>query len=410
MAQRPFVYRPRTVEDVLQRAQDNENRPGIFLPSYNIYKVRNGENWIRILPATWDDARHWGFDVFVHGGVGADRATVLCNARMGNGKCPGCEIRVQEERAGADEATLRQLNATHRTVAWLIDRKAEEEGPQLWAMPYQSVDLEIQARSIDRTNGELYLVDDLEAGYDVTFNKTGKDLATRYVGVELVRHPSAIDQVYFDYVIDHPIPECLIWRSYEQVLEMYTGGMIDANAPTIAPRGAGLPTLPYAWVDHARPEPAGPRQRSSVPPPTARPCLPGALSPARATHLAEHLPKRPQRPPHGARAGGRHRKRRRLITIEGSNTQSIQISPHQQSRTTASTHRSTNRSTNMMEGNNTKPNPLVKRHRPGMKIPMRSTTVTHHNSHNSHNSTRGMYNVRYSLGNSKHLYCPRAVW
>ena len=304
MAQRPFVYRPRTVEDVLQRAQDNENRPGIFLPSYNIYKVRNGENWIRILPATWDDARHWGFDVFVHWRSVAqrlNRATVLCNARMGNGKCPGCEIRVQEERAGADEATLRQLNATHRTVAWLIDRKAEEEGPQLWAMPYQSVDLGIQARSIDRTNGELYLVDDLEAGYDVTFNKTGKDLATRYVGVELVRHPSAIDQVYFDYVIDHPIPECLIWRSYEQVLEMYTGGMIDANAPTIAPRGAG-PTLPPR-MGGSRPTRTGWTPPAEQRAPANGPSLPARGAIARPSYPPSRAPAQAPTAPAAARAG-----------------------------------------------------------------------------------------------------------
>lgn len=259
---RNFVYQPRTIEDVQQRQQEvGSDSPGILLDQYKVYQARKGDNWIRILPATWDGARHWAFDVWVHYQVGPDRATVICNNRMGQGHCYGCELRMAADKAG-DEEESKLLRPRRRAVCWLIDRKAEEEGPQLWAMP-STLDEDIQGISIDRTTGQLYLCDDPNQGYDVTFDKTGERINTRYNSPSMARSPSSVHPSYIDYIVDNPVPACLIWRSYEEVRAMYEGGMGNgqndqAPAQVQQPQRFGRGPAPQAAPARTMPGTRGP--------------------------------------------------------------------------------------------------------------------------------------------------------
>lgn len=227
-----FQYRPRTADDIAARIQETaSDSQGVIMQNFKPYTVRKGDNHIRILPATWDDARHWAFDVYLHYSAGPDRTHVICNNRMKMGACFGCEQRSQAERAG-DETLTKELMPRRRAAVWLIDRNAENEGPQIWLMP-ATLEEDIQSLSIDKTDGSIYLVDDPYQGYDVTFDKTGERLNTKYVSVQIARRASQINPKMLDYVADNPLPNCLIWRTYEEVKEIYEGGM--GGAPESAP-------------------------------------------------------------------------------------------------------------------------------------------------------------------------------
>lgn len=283
-----FVYRPRTVEDVQQRQQEVGNdSPGVVMSQYKVYVPPKGDNWIRILPATWENSRHWSFDTWVHFAAGPDRGSVvMCNNRMGQGQCYGCELRVQAERAGAEEEA-KQLAPRRRGACWLIDRNAEEEGPQIWLMP-SGLDDEIQSVSIDKTDNQLYLVDNPTNGYDVTFVKTGEKLNTRYTAPQIARRPSPVHPSYINYVATNPIPNCLIWRTYEEMVEIYTGGMgPEAAAPPARNFGRGAPATAPARTPPATrgPAPGYPPSGGMAGPPTTMPQRrafgrPGAAPPA----------------------------------------------------------------------------------------------------------------------------------
>ncbi len=74
-----FQYRKRSADEVEKRAnQQGGDFLSLFKSEYKQYKVKKGDNFIRILPPTWEDAEHYGLDVHVHYSVGPQRETVIC--------------------------------------------------------------------------------------------------------------------------------------------------------------------------------------------------------------------------------------------------------------------------------------------------------------------------------------------
>lgn len=278
-----FQYRPRTADDIAARIQETaSDSQGVILPEFKVYQAKKGDNWIRILPATWDNARHWAFDVWVHYSAGPDKTHVICNSKMKLGACFGCEQRILAERAG-DDALTKELAPRRRAGLWLVDRNAESEGPQVWLMP-ATLEEDIQSLSVDRTDGSIYLVDDPYNGYDVTFERTGERINTRYTSPQIARRASSVNPAMLEYIAENPIPQCLIWRDYAEVKSTYEGGMGEAVAPqagpvygrgtTAAPRGApaasggtGYPPSGQAPGGYAAPVGRRALTPSSAPPP-----------------------------------------------------------------------------------------------------------------------------------------------
>jgi hypothetical protein len=82
-SERSFVYRKRSGEDVKQRANMRGGNFDSFIkPQYKLYKVKDGKNLIRILPPTWEGAKHYGFDLFVNYNIGADNQSYLSLSKM----------------------------------------------------------------------------------------------------------------------------------------------------------------------------------------------------------------------------------------------------------------------------------------------------------------------------------------
>lgn len=242
-----FKYRPRAPEALEKRTSaSGSDFRGFFADQFKIYKIRKGDNFVRFLPPTWEDAEHYGMDLHIHYQVGPDRAQVLCPFKMRRQRCPLCEAQARAERAN-DAELAQELRAGKVVAAWIIDRKEEEAGPLLWAMPF-GLDRDICKISKDPQTGEVYAIDHPTEGFDVSFEKEGEKLQTKYKGAQLARRASSISQDYLDWVELNPIPDTLVWRDYDQIKELYEGAAALTGLPeepaTPAPRARG--TAPSA--------------------------------------------------------------------------------------------------------------------------------------------------------------------
>ena len=87
-----FEYRTRTKEEVTKRKEkltygDKEG----FAPNGLAWFKSSTKNKIRLLPPTWKNADHYGFDIAVHYSIGPSKNAYLCPRDMRGEKCPICE-------------------------------------------------------------------------------------------------------------------------------------------------------------------------------------------------------------------------------------------------------------------------------------------------------------------------------
>ena len=219
-----FSYQSRNAADVKKRAEGDDGKYDVYLDSsVKTFKVNDGDNTLRLLPPTWDNPTHYGLDAYIHYGIGPDRQSYLCLHKMKDEACPICEERARAVRDG-DEAYAKELNATKRVLVYMIDRDAEKEGVQAWAMP-NTLDRDIVKVSVDKRSGEVLPLDHPEEGYDVMFEKKGAQMRTEYLGVQLARRASDIgDDKWLDFAVEHPLPSMLKYYSYEHILAAFGGG------------------------------------------------------------------------------------------------------------------------------------------------------------------------------------------
>lgn len=270
-----FKYQPRSQEAWAKR-EKGSTFEGFIKDQYMGFSAKK-DNWIRFLPPTWENPVHYGIDIWVHYSVGPEKANVLCLYKMGGKPCPVCEAHAVAEAAGREDAP--NLKVTRRVLVWLANRKEEKDKrPQYWAQP-QTVDKEVTKICRDRVTGQLYYIDHPDQGYDVTFDKDGEGLATRYNGFQIARQASSVEQEYLDYAIAHPLPEILQWRTYEEVKDLFEGlagpvtqirpGQPPATAAAEAPQPT--PTAPVA-VQQPSPQPPSPPANAVLVPPMTQFC------------------------------------------------------------------------------------------------------------------------------------------
>jgi hypothetical protein len=212
-----FKYRgsDRTVESVARRSKQAGGAYDSYLQSsLTMYKVKEGENCVRILPPTWDDTEAWGdsweIGIHIHYDVGPDKGAYLCLDKMRGEPCAVCDVR--RDAADGDEADA--LRPGWRALCWVIDRDNEKAGPQVWSMPI-TIFREINLRSIDKKSNLPILVDHPEEGFDIIFSREGTGLRTKYSAIEIDRDPTPLHEDedvqdrWLDYVSDHPLPDVL---------------------------------------------------------------------------------------------------------------------------------------------------------------------------------------------------------
>ena len=225
-----FKYKKRDASSVKERQnQRSGNFDSIFKDNFKTYKVKDGKNLIRILPPTWDDARHYGLDIHVNYSIGVDNQTYLSLSKMKNEKDPIEEGRRAAEREG-DEKLASALKPKKRVLMWVIDRMEEDEGPQLWASPW-TVDRDVANLCFDEDTNEAIQIDDPEEGADLRFYREGKGRNTEYNPAKMkILKPSplsddeGLQQEWLDFVADNPLPTVLNYYDYDHIAAVFSGG------------------------------------------------------------------------------------------------------------------------------------------------------------------------------------------
>jgi gp32 DNA binding protein like len=214
-----FVYTKRSVESIRRREnQSGSTREGYINREVKIWNAAGGTNKIRILPPTWPDADHFGFDVMVHYQVGVDMNSYICLKQnpllIEPEECPCCE---QKRRFASDgnRESADALTPRKRVLVYIIDRNREHDGVVLWPMPY-TFDRDLAAQCHDIDTGEVYAIDDPSEGYDLTFTRDGQGQTTKYRTPFLSKRPKALSEDpdqqegWLQWITDNPIPDMVI--------------------------------------------------------------------------------------------------------------------------------------------------------------------------------------------------------
>ncbi len=233
-----FVYQDRPDELLKKRMETGGfSGGGVFLQGFNIFKPAvpttkdaRMTNKIRILPPTWDNPLHYGYEVWVHYNIGDDKnkSAFVCNKLMGRGECPVCE---QIALHKSDKEYVDKIKAVRKVVVWLIDRAEEAAGPKLWAMSV-TLDRKLAFQANDEDSGRVLKIDHQEKGYDVAFDtvKGAKEgIAFTYDGEKISRTDKPIfadaDKMstVLDFISEHPIPDVLNFKDYDFVKGVFEG-------------------------------------------------------------------------------------------------------------------------------------------------------------------------------------------
>lgn len=235
-AKKGFAYKSRGAETYKERAsQQGGNYDSPIKESVKTFNPKAGDHEIRILPPTWEDADHFGYTIFQHFNIGPEGGTYLCLHKMRNEACPICDEKANAEKAGEDELA-QALKPGKKILVWVIDRSNEKEGPKLWAMPW-TFDRDLCALAVDKKSGEVFELDNPEEGYDISFSIQGEKLTKKYVGIQVARRASPLHddedkaQEWLDFIMEHPIPDCLIYKDVEYLENVLGAGPAKEEKP-----------------------------------------------------------------------------------------------------------------------------------------------------------------------------------
>ncbi len=241
---RSFKYIPRTKEQIDKRARQSGGLKDWFVPEeIKMFVPKEGGkgNIIRILPPTWENAEHYGYDVYIHFGIGAENSAFLCPKKMKNKPCPICEELNRAQKEKMPEEYIASLEVTKRVLMYVIDRKNEEDGPLLWSAAW-TIDKDIAKRSRDKRTGEYRELDRVDSGHDVIIDREGTGLKTKY-SIEIDREPTPLSdddrlvEEWLDYITENPIPDILVYRDYDYIKEVFeVGGMYDSSKNKAKPQ------------------------------------------------------------------------------------------------------------------------------------------------------------------------------
>jgi hypothetical protein len=235
MAVRTFRDVERTQEDAQRRAASRGDFDSYVKGNVKFYKVVDGKNLIRILPAQWDkppwqDTPHYGVDIYVHYQVGVDKQAYLCPRKHLKKPCPICEACDEAQREGEDEKIIRELRPKRRVMVYLIDRLHQDEGPQLWGIPI-TVDRDFGNLAQDEDTNSLIYYESRKNGRDIRFyrEKTGKQFPEypaakmRLQAESKLHEDKEIEAEWLGFAADNPIPDILNFYEYKHIAEAYNG-------------------------------------------------------------------------------------------------------------------------------------------------------------------------------------------
>lgn len=219
-----FKYERRSAKKWKERAdQSGYSRRSMFVEDVEVFRPKDGDNLLRILPPTFEEAEHYGFEIFVHYQIGPDNDAFLDLSKMQDEADPIVEERNRAMKDN-DKDYGDKLQSRKRVLCYVIDRDEEDKGLQVWAMPW-TLDADITTLAVDKRTGEVLDIDDPDDGYDIEFTKKGKGINTQYVGVAIARRSSSLDaDEALEEAIERPLPECLKYYEYDEIQKVFDAG------------------------------------------------------------------------------------------------------------------------------------------------------------------------------------------
>lgn len=223
-----FVYKPRSPDSVRAHAV-RRRYDSIWKDGTEVFRPKEGDNQLRVLPSTWGDRDHYAYRIFLHSFVGPDNGSYLCLRRMKNERCAICEA-ANAARDDGEEEDARSLQAVERWACYVIhrdDRNAKVRPKIYEIVPY--VDADLCALAESKKTGKVKFIDDPENGYDITIRRTGTGLNTRYLPqIDSEASPIADDrkdqEEILDYISENPIPDMLKFCDNDYLEKMISGG------------------------------------------------------------------------------------------------------------------------------------------------------------------------------------------
>ncbi len=202
-----------------QRSGDFDS---ILKEGFRQFSPKEGESTVRILPATWDDPEGFGFEVWVHYGIGTDNQTYICNAKMKRTECCICDAARTAE--GEDAGKLKPRK---RTAYYVLNRADKGSGILVWTPSWQT-DRDI-ALVMDSDDGEALPIDHPKRGYDLKFHRQGTGLHTKYGGYKFARNPSPAFETDEEWqaakkiLLENPLPTVLNYYDNEHISAVFNG-------------------------------------------------------------------------------------------------------------------------------------------------------------------------------------------
>ena len=232
-----FTFKEISSENIKNRGKgDNDWDSFVNVPDVKWFKVKDNNkdkgHCFRPLPPFWDGADHWGIDIYVHYGIGADNNAYLCLNKMKIGNCPICE----EITKTTDQKYAHSIRVVPRVLQWLIDRDNEKDGPMLWATPLQ-FDTTVCAVAVNRRTGSAKPVQNPDTGCDISFKTEGTKEHRKYLAQKCEDSSSLSDDAdkyneWLEYVKKYPLPSILKYYDYDYIYKVLHGKTPTESAET----------------------------------------------------------------------------------------------------------------------------------------------------------------------------------
>ena len=197
------------------------------------YKAPEGDNFIRFVPPT-DDEAPFGLEIKVHYGIGVNGSAFLCPKFLGNGPCPICnkvqELKtVQKQSEVADESlakTISGLWAKTRYLYWIIDMTSDETekiGVQLYdACP--TIEDGIIGVSRDQRTKEIIDISDPDEGLTLIFTRKGLGPQNTTYKAFKSEEANPLSDEILDSVVD--FENILEVHDYNTIKAEFEGGLV----------------------------------------------------------------------------------------------------------------------------------------------------------------------------------------
>jgi len=138
----------------------------------DIYKMKDGDNFIRILPPV-GKSDDFGVTVSVHNWVGPNRDSVICPEKMHKKSCPVCKVHRLAQKKGLEELA-KETRPTQRTIFIVLDthtKNRQSEDPLVMDAP-QSLADDILRACVKKKTGEVIDISHPTKGREIYFDRT----------------------------------------------------------------------------------------------------------------------------------------------------------------------------------------------------------------------------------------------